>query len=45
MVEIPPPSTTSLPLAAWLARVSALWMPSVTKWKDVPPSMTIEGRA
>src|SRR5882724_11838471 len=44
IVATPPPSLTSRPLAASVARVSAAWMPSVTKWKVVPPSMAIDVR-
>ncbi len=41
---VPPPMRTSLPFAASVARFSAAWMPSVTKWKVVPPSMVIDAR-
>lgn len=39
-----PPSRMSLPLAASVARCSATSMPSVTKWKVVPPLMVIGAR-
>ena len=45
MVATPPPSRMSLPPAASRARSSAAWMPSVTKWNVVPPSISIGGRA
>ena len=44
MVETPPPMRTSAPFAAARAWDSASWMPSVTKWKTVPPSIVIGSR-
>jgi len=41
----PPPSATSLPLAAWLACLRADSMPSVTKKNVVPPCMGSGSRA
>src|SRR5271154_1674189 len=44
-VETPPPIFTSRSPAAALAWASAASIPSVTKWKVVPPSITIGARA
>ncbi len=44
-VALPPPRRTSRPSAASLAPASAVSMPSVMKWKTVPPSISSDGRA
>lgn len=45
IVWAPPPMRTSLSPAASRARASASWMPPVTKWNVVPPSISMGGRA
>ena len=43
-VATPPPTRTSRPRADARACARAAWMPSVTKWKVVPPSISIDAR-